>query len=84
MNKDGTKVMYDIEKKINEAVFPGLQGGPHNHQIAAVAVALKQANTPEFKAYQRQVVANAQVMAKEFIAKNYTLVSGMYTLYLLK
>lgn len=84
VNKDGTKVMYDIEKKINEAVFPGLQGGPHNHQIAAVAVALKQANTPEFKAYQRQVVANAQVMAKEFIAKNYTLVSGMYTLYLLK
>lgn len=76
VNKDGTKVMYDIEKKINEAVFPGLQGGPHNHQIAAVAVALKQANTPEFKAYQRQVLANAQVMAKEFIAKSYTLVSG--------
>lgn len=76
VNKDGTKEMYDIEKKINEAVFPGLQGGPHNHQIAAVAVALKQANTQEFKAYQRQVIANAQVLAKEFLAKNYTLVSG--------
>lgn len=68
--------MYDLEKRINEAVFPGLQGGPHNHQIAAVAVALKQANTPEFKAYQRQVNANAQVLAKEFLARNYTLVSG--------
>lgn len=76
VNKDGTKEMYDIERKINEAVFPGLQGGPHNHQIAAVAVALKQANTPEFKVYQRQVIANAQVLAKEFLARNYTLVSG--------
>lgn len=76
VKKDGTPEMYDIEKKINEAVFPGLQGGPHNHQIAAVAVALKQANTPEFKAYQQQVIANAQVMAKEFMEKGYTLVSG--------
>jgi len=80
VKKDGTQVMYDLERKINEAVFPGLQGGPHNHQIAAVAVALKQANTPEFKTYQRQVVTNAQAMAKEFLAKNYTLVSGrLYT-----
>jgi len=75
--KDGKKEMYDLERKINEAVFPGLQGGPHNHQIAAVAVALKQACQPEFKTYQKQVVANSQAMAKEFMAKNYTLVSGM-------
>lgn len=68
--------MYDIEKKINEAVFPGLQGGPHNHQIAAVAVALKQANTPAFKEYAKLTLANAQVLAKEFMAKGYTLVSG--------
>lgn len=68
--------MYDLEKKINEAVFPGLQGGPHNHQIAAVAVALRQANAPEFKAYARQTLSNAQVLAKEFMARNYTLVSG--------
>ncbi|XP_013068332.2 serine hydroxymethyltransferase-like [Biomphalaria glabrata] len=74
--KDGTKVMYDLEKKINEAVFPGLQGGPHNHQIAAVAVALKQAATPEFKAYQQQVKSNAQTMCKFLLEKGYTVVSG--------
>ncbi|WAQ96686.1 GLYC-like protein [Mya arenaria] len=73
---DGTKEMYNLERPINEAVFPGLQGGPHNHQIAAVAVALKQATTPAFKTYQRQVVANSQLMAKEFLSRNYTLVSG--------
>lgn len=74
--KNGDKVMYDLEKKINEAVFPGLQGGPHNHQIAAVAVALKQAMTPEFKIYQQQVIANARVMAKALMDKGYHLVSG--------
>jgi glycine hydroxymethyltransferase len=46
---------YDFESKIDFAVFPSLQGGPHNHQIAALAVALKHAATPEFKAYQHQV-----------------------------
>lgn len=76
VKKDGTTEMWDLERKINEAVFPGLQGGPHNHQIASVAVALRQANTPEFKEYQKQVLANAQVLAKEFLSKNYTLVSG--------
>ena len=40
-NKQGKDILYDFEKKINSAVFPGLQGGPHNHQIAAIAVALK-------------------------------------------
>jgi glycine hydroxymethyltransferase len=49
--------MYDIEDKINFAVFPGLQGGPHNHTIAGLACALKQAATPEFRAYQDQVSA---------------------------
>ncbi|XP_052263047.1 serine hydroxymethyltransferase-like [Dreissena polymorpha] len=73
---DGTKEMYNLERPINEAVFPGLQGGPHNHQIGAVAVALRQACQPEFKVYQKQVLANAQVLAKEFLARNYTLVSG--------
>ena len=42
VNKQGQEIMYDYEKKINAAVFPGLQGGPHNHAIAAVAVALRQ------------------------------------------
>ena len=44
INKQGQEVMYDFEKKINAAVFPALQGGPHNHAIAGVAVALKQVN----------------------------------------
>jgi glycine hydroxymethyltransferase len=44
-------------------VFPGLQGGPHNHTISGLAVALKMANTQEFKGYQRQVVANARALA---------------------
>lgn len=47
--------MYDFESKINQAVFPGLQGGPHNHAIAAIATAMKQATTPEFVEYQKQV-----------------------------
>ena len=46
---------YNFEDAINQAVFPSLQGGPHNHQIAALAVALKWATTPEFKTYQKQV-----------------------------
>lgn len=54
---DATKadVMYDFESKINQAVFPGLQGGPHNHAIAAIAVAMKDAQTEHFKQYQQQV-----------------------------
>jgi len=47
--------MYDLENKINQAVFPGLQGGPHNNAIAAIATAFRQAMTPEFKKYQEQV-----------------------------
>ena len=49
----------DVETKINMAVFPGLQGGPHNHAIAGIAVAMKQAAAPEFKEYQRQVVLDS-------------------------
>lgn len=48
--------MYDLESRVNDAVFPGLQGGPHNHQIAAVATALRQSMTPEFKKYAHQVL----------------------------
>ena len=77
--------MYNLERPINEAVFPGLQGGPHNHQIASVAVALMQASRPEFKLYQQQVLRNAQVLAKEFLDRKYTLVSGEFnTLYFLQ
>lgn len=54
---------YDFENNVNFAVFPSLQGGPHEHQIAAVAVALKEAATPEFKAYSTQVKKNCQALA---------------------
>ncbi len=66
----------DLEKKINSAVFPGLQGGPLCHVIAAKAVAFKEAMSPEFKKYQEQVVKNAQAMAKIVIARGYDVVSG--------
>ena len=61
---------------IDAAVFPALQGGPHNHQIAAVAVALKEAATPEFQRYARQVVSNAQTLAQSLIHKRHTIATG--------
>lgn len=67
---------YDYEQKINWAVFPGLQGGPHQHQIAAISVALKEAMDPSFKNYQLQVVENARVLAEEMQKKGYEVVSG--------
>ncbi|PXF46410.1 Serine hydroxymethyltransferase, mitochondrial [Gracilariopsis chorda] len=76
VNKKGENVMYNLENPINSAVFPGLQGGPHNHTIAALAVALKMAQEPEFVTYQQKVLDNAQVLAKELMAKDYELVSG--------
>ncbi|XP_033124436.1 serine hydroxymethyltransferase, cytosolic-like isoform X1 [Anneissia japonica] len=74
--KDGKEEMYNLEKPINEAVFPGLQGGPHNHAIAGVAVALKQAMQPEFKTYASEVIANARVMAKCLMDRGYDIVTG--------
>ncbi len=64
------------EKAINSAIFPGLQGGPLMHVVAAKAVALKEAMTPEFKAYQEQVIENAQVMAKALKQRGLRIVSG--------
>jgi glycine hydroxymethyltransferase len=66
----------DIAKKINSAVFPGLQGGPLMHVIAAKAVALKEALQPEFKAYARQVVANAKALSSALIEHGLDVVSG--------
>jgi glycine hydroxymethyltransferase len=63
-------------QKINSAVFPGLQGGPLMHVIAAKAVAFKEALEPSFKTYQQQVVKNAKAMAKTLIARDYKVVSG--------
>lgn len=54
----------------------GLQGGPHNHTIAALAVALKQASSPEFKQYQQQVVANCQALSQRMTELGYSIVSG--------
>jgi len=68
--------MYDFQEKIDFAVFPGCQGGPHNHTITALATALKQAALPAFTEYQQQVVANSQAMAEGLKKRGYTLVSG--------
>ncbi len=66
----------DLPKKINKAVFPGLQGGPHINQIAGVAVALKEASQASFKKYAKQVVANAQALAHELSACGWRVISG--------
>ena len=66
----------DIVKKLQSIVFPGIQGGPLMHVIAAKAVAFKEALEPEFKTYQQQVVKNAKAMAKAMIARGYKIVSG--------
>ncbi|WP_148861717.1 serine hydroxymethyltransferase [Marinobacter fonticola] len=66
----------DIQKKLNSAVFPGGQGGPLMHVIAAKAVCFKEAMGDEFRDYQKQVVKNAQVMASVFIDRGYDVVSG--------
>ncbi|CAL0301275.1 unnamed protein product [Lupinus luteus] len=66
----------DLESAINNAVFPGLQGGPHNHTIGGLAVSLKHAQSPEFKIYQNQVVANCRALAKRLTEHGYKLVSG--------
>ncbi|MBF8730252.1 serine hydroxymethyltransferase [Pseudomonas guariconensis] len=66
----------ELEKKLNAAVFPGGQGGPLMHVIAAKAVCFKEALAPEFKTYQQQVVANAQAMAEIFMQRGFDVVSG--------
>ncbi len=70
------KANPDIEKRLNSMVFPGTQGGPLMHVIAAKAVALKEAMEPSFKTYQGQVLHNAQTMAEVFLARGYDVVSG--------
>ena len=70
------KANPEIEKKLNSMIFPGTQGGPLMHVIAAKAVAFKEALQPEFKEYQKQVVKNAQAMASVFIERGYDVVSN--------
>eukprot|EP00604_Paraphysomonas_vestita_P002283 CAMPEP_0174819428 /NCGR_PEP_ID=MMETSP1107-20130205/2645_1 /TAXON_ID=36770 /ORGANISM="Paraphysomonas vestita, Strain GFlagA" /LENGTH=410 /DNA_ID=CAMNT_0016032881 /DNA_START=198 /DNA_END=1430 /DNA_ORIENTATION=+ len=69
-------IMYDLEEKINFSVFPRFQGGPHNHTIAALATALKQVKSPEYKAYQQQVLKNSASYAKNLQSRGYHLVGG--------
>uniref|UniRef100_A0AAX7VTQ0 Serine hydroxymethyltransferase n=1 Tax=Astatotilapia calliptera TaxID=8154 RepID=A0AAX7VTQ0_ASTCA len=76
VDKKGKEIMYDLEDRVNFSVFPSLQGGPHNHAIGAVAVALRQAQSPLFKEYVDQVLKNAKAMAAALLSKGYTLVSG--------
>ena len=76
-SKEGAGEQFDeITKKLQSIVFPGIQGGPLMHVIAAKAVAFKEALEPEFKAYQAQVVRNAQAMARTIIERGYKIVSG--------
>jgi len=66
----------EIAKKINKAIFPGLQGGPHNHVTAAIAVALKEANTKEFFRYSKQVISNASTLSFELMKLGWNVVTG--------
>ena len=72
----GLKKDPELPQKIDKAVFPGLQGGPHDQQTAAIAVALKEASTPAFKAYGKQVVANAQTLAQTLMGEGLNLVAN--------
>lgn len=76
MSKDGTEIMYDLEGPINFSVFPGHQGGPHNHTISALAVALKQANSETFRTYQKNVLENNLHFGEVLKSLGFTLVSG--------
>lgn len=75
-DKKGNPVYYDLQDRINQTVFPGLQGGPHNHTIAGLCVALKQAQTQEFKDYQQQVLKNAKALARRLEEHGHSLVTG--------
>merc|ERR1719410_331268 len=65
-----------FEGRINQAVFPALQGGPHEHQIAGIATQLKEVCTPEFKVYSQQVKANASALAEKLQSKGYKMATG--------
>ncbi|HZL08030.1 MAG TPA: serine hydroxymethyltransferase [Candidatus Dormibacteraeota bacterium] len=74
--KKAERTRDNLPTLIDRAIIPGLQGGPHNHQTAAIAVALREAATPEFKTYGQQIVKNAKVLAAKLNAKDYQLVTG--------
>ncbi len=76
VTKKGLKKDPELAEKINKAIFPGLQGGPHENQIAALAVCLKEAATPAFKKYGKQIVKNSQALAKELLKYDFKLITG--------
>lgn len=76
VTEKGLKKDPDLADKIDKAIFPGLQGGPHDHQTAAIAIALKEAATPEFQEYGHQIVKNAKALAASLTKNGFKLVSG--------
>lgn len=74
--KKAERTRENLPTLIDRAIIPGLQGGPHNHQTAAIAVALREAATPEFKVYGQQIVKNAKHLAAKLTGKGYELVTG--------
>ncbi|CAG8520401.1 4083_t:CDS:2 [Diversispora eburnea] len=76
IDKKGKNVVYDLENLINQSVFPGHQGGPHNHTITAISVSLEQTKHSIFREYQRQILKNSFAFAKAFKKHGYDLVSG--------
>lgn len=76
VTEKGLKKDPDLGDKLDKAVFPGLQGGPHDNQTAAIAVSLLEASKPAFKTYGKQIVANAKKLAEELKKFNFNLVSG--------
>lgn len=75
-NKKGEELKYNFKQRIDSALFPGLQGGPHQHAIAGIAVALKEACSDEYKSYQKQVIANIQRINQVFMKNGYEIASG--------
>ncbi|CAK9175690.1 unnamed protein product [Ilex paraguariensis] len=76
LNQGDASVRYDLEEKMDFAVFPALQGGPYNNHIAAFAITLKQVASPEYRAYIQQVKKNAQALASALLRRNCRLVTG--------
>jgi glycine hydroxymethyltransferase len=76
VTKKGLAKDADLASKVDKGVFPGLQGGPHDHQTAAISIALKEAATPAFKKYGKQIVKNAQALAKSLKENGITVVTG--------
>lgn len=74
--KAAPRAKENLPTLIDRAIIPGLQGGPHNHQTAAIAVALREASQPEFKEYGQQIVKNAKRLSEKLMDKGYTLVTG--------